>query len=279
MLRGIGLLCILSVLPMLYWALLPWVDSEYARFAATNWRPLLSPLHTLVSLGLGSGAVFGIPRLLRANPYQQMLACFAVAFIGALYVPAHPWRSHIFYLSPVLVIAALAAWWPVFLRLRRGLRWILAVSLLVAATASIPYYYARYVSGLAHFGPPTYLTSGDVTAIQWIADQPGTDVVLARPDLSLWVASRGHHRVVVGNFYWTHEYGRRRAEVEAVFEDRADPRPLLRAEQVAWVLIDGDRGLPGWARGVEPAARFDQTVILRADRLLDHLESKQAQFQ
>ena len=110
MLRGIGWLGVFSALPMLYWAMLPWVDSEYARFAADNQRPLFSPLLTLVSLGLGSGAIIGIPRLLRANAYQQMLACFAMACILALYVPAHPWRSHIFYLSPVLVIGALAAW-------------------------------------------------------------------------------------------------------------------------------------------------------------------------
>jgi hypothetical protein len=227
---------------------------------------------TLVSLGLGSGAIIGIPRLLRANAYQQMLACFAVAFIVALYVPAHPWRSHIFYLSPVLVIGALAAWWPVLLRLHRGLRWILVGGLLAAAMISTPYYYARNIRGLTHFERPAYLTSGDVAAIQWIAEQPGTDVVLARADLSPWVASRGHHRVVVGNAYWTREYRRRRAEVEAIFEGGADPRPLLRAERVTWVLIDEDRGAPAWARGVEPAVRFDQTVVLRADRLLAHLE-------
>ena len=208
-----------------------------------------------------------------------MLACFAAAFIVTLYVPAHPWRSHIFYLSPVLVIAALAAWWPVLLQLRRGLRWILAGGLLAAATTSIPYYYARNVSGLAHLEPPTYLTSGDVAAIQWIADQPGTDVVLARRDLSPWVASRGHHRVVVGHYLWTKEYKRRRAEVEAIFEHGADPGPLLRAEQVAWVLIDEDRGAPAWARGVQPVARFDQTVVLRANKLLQHLEGEGAHFQ
>jgi len=278
MLKGVGWVGVFSALPMLYWAVLPWVDSEYARYVADTrlGRPLFSPLLTLVSLGLGSGAIIGIPRLLRANAYQQMLACLTVAVIVALYVPAHPWRSHIFLLSPVLVIGALAAWWPVFLRLRPGLCWILAGGLLAAATISIPYYYSRVVRGLAHRGPPTYLTSGDVGAIRWIAERPGTDVVLARWDVSPWIAARGHHRVVVGHYQWTNEYDRRRAEVQAIFEEGADPRPLLRAEQVAWVLIDEDRSTPAWARGVEPAARFDQTVILRADQLLEHLESEGA---
>jgi len=272
MLRGIAWLGVFSAVPILYWAVLPRVDSEYARFATANWRPLFSPLITLVSLGLGSGAIIGIPWLLRGNTYQQMLACFAGACIVALYIPTHPWRSHIFYLSPILVIAALAAWWPVLLRLRPGPRWVLSSGLLAAAIISTPYYYARNISGLARFERPAYLTSGDVAAIQWIANQPGIDVVLARPDLNPWVASRGHHRVVVGHYLWTHEYERRRAEVQAIFEDGADPRPLLRADQVAWILVDEDRGAPAWAQGIEPAVRFDQTVVLRADRLLEHLE-------
>jgi hypothetical protein len=276
-LRGIAWLAVFS-LPMLYWAVLPRIDSEFARFAAANWRPLFSPLITLVSLGLGSGAIIGIPWLLRGNAYQQMLACFAAGYIVALCIPTHPWRSHIFYLSPVLVIAALAAWWPVLLRLRPGPRWILSSGLLAAAMISTPYYYARNINGLAHFGRPAYLTSGDVAAIQWIANQPGTEVVLARPDLSPWIASRGHHRVLVGHYLWTHEYQRRRAEVEAIFEDAADPRPLLRAEQVTWILIDEDRGTPAWARGIEPAVRFDQTVVLRADRLLEHLAREEEPY-
>src|SRR4029453_10129542 len=184
----------------------------------------------------------------------------------------HPWRSHIFYLSPVLVIAALAAWWPVLQRLQSGPRRILSCGLMGAAMISTPYYYARNVSGVVHFGRPAYLTSGDVAAIQWSANQPGTDVVLARPDLSPWIASRGRHRVLVGHYLWTHDYRRRRAEVEAIFDDGADPRTLLRAEQVAWVVIDEDRGTPAWAQGIDPVVRFHQTVVLRADRLLEHLE-------
>jgi hypothetical protein len=279
MLIGLGQFALLSGLPMLYWAVLPLLDGEYAHFAAANRRPVFSPQLTLVSLGLGSGAIIGIPRLLRANAYQQMLACFAAAFIVALYIPAHPWRSHIFYLSPVLVIGALVAWWPVLLRVRPGLRWVLASGLLAAAMVSIPYYYSRNITALSQLGKPAYLTTGDVAAIKWVADQPGTDVVLARRDVSPWVASRGHHRVVVGHYLWTKEYKRRRAEIEAIFEHGADPRPLLRAEQVAWIFIDEDRGSPAWARGVQPVARFDQTVILRAKKLLEHLEVEGAHFQ
>jgi hypothetical protein len=128
------------------------------------------------------------------------------------------------------------------------------------ATTSTPFYYARKIRDMIHFAPPAYLTSGDVSAIKWIDDQSGTGVVLARWDLSPFVASRGHHRVVVGHWLWTHRYPQRRKEVEAVFDNGADPRSLLQIEHVAWVLIDEDRGVPAWAAGVEPAAHFDQTV-------------------
>jgi hypothetical protein len=263
---GLSWLFFFSGIPMLYWAVLPRIDSEYARFAGSNWSPLLSLPCVLVTVGLGLGAIVGLPRLLRGNSYQQMLACFTLAFMTALYVPAHPWRSHIFYLSPVLIIAAFAAWSPGMLEFSRR-HWILAGSVLMAITASNLYYYARNVRGLFTFGPPTYLTTGDMAAIRWVAACPETDVVLARWDLSPWVASRGHHRVIVGHFLWTHEYRRRRAVVERIFNIGADPRPLIRRDHVKWILIDGDRGVPSWAQGVSPAVRFDRTFVLRADDL------------
>jgi hypothetical protein len=272
-LKGIGWLCVWSGPPMMYWALLPHIDSEYARFAAANRQPLFSIPAVLVCLGLSVGAIVGIPRLLRANAYQQVLGCFAAAFVIAFTIPAHPWRAHLFMLSPILMIGALAAWWPLFLRLQRGPRWILIGSFLAASILGDSYYYARKVRILFQLVPPVYISSGDVAAIQWIANQPGIDVVLARYDLSPFVASRGHHRVLVGQWLWTHQYERRRAEVAAVFENGADPRSLLKTERVAWVLIDGDRGVPAWAEGVEPAARFGETFVLRADWLIEHLES------
>jgi hypothetical protein len=275
MLKGIVWLGVWSGPPMMYWVLLPYLDPEYARFAALNHIGLFSIPVTLVSVGLGVGAIIGIPWLLRGNAYQQMLACFTVAFVVALSLPAQPWRAHLLNLSPVLIIATLAAWWPALSRLRRGLRWILVAGFLLAATLSVPRYIRHELAALVHFAPPQYISTGDVAAIQWIADRRGTDVVLARPDLSLFVAARGHHRVVVGHGFWTHQYEKRLAEVDAVFENGADPRSLIsliKHEQVAWVLIDGDRGVPAWASGVDPAARFDQTLIFRADRLLEHLE-------
>jgi hypothetical protein len=223
----------------------------------------------LVSLGLGVGAIVGIPRLLRGNTYRQMLACFSVAFCIALYTPAHPYRTHLFLLSPVLVIAALAAWWPILLCLSWFHRWILAGALLAAATISAPFYSVYLFKSLVIFVPPAYITSGDVAAIEWIAKQQGTDVVLARQDLSPLLASRGHHRVLVGHWLWTNQYQQRKAEVETIFKNGADPASLLRKEKVVWVLIDEDRGTPGWATGVTPVVRFDQTIVLGADKLLE----------
>ena len=276
MLKGIVWLVICSGLPMTYWALLPRIDVEYARISAANYAPLFSIPFVFVNLGLSIGAIVGIPRLLRGNAYQQMLACFTAAFVLALYFPAQPWRPHLFLFTPVLAIAAFAAWSPIFLRLRAWPRWIVIGSLFTAAMISTPWYFYWKIKDMVRFAPPTYITAGDDAAIQWIANKPGNEVVLARADLSPFVASRGHHRVLVGHYLWTHEYRRRRAEVDAVFENGLDPRSLLTTEKIAWVLIDGDRGVPAWATGVEPAARFDQTVVLRADQLIQHLENTAA---
>ena len=265
--KGLGWLALCSV-PMLYWAILPRLDSEYARFAASNRLPLFSPVVTVASLGLGSFAFLGALRLLRGNAHSQILAAFAVALLIALYIPAHPWRSHLFYLSPILVIAAIGAWWPSLLRLRPALRWVLTAGLLGAAFLGTPNYYRRHATVL-QFWPPTYLTTGDVAGIEWIARQPGTDVVLARSDLSPWIAARGNHCVLVGYWLWTHDYGRRRTEVDDVFRTGAEPRALLRSESVRWVFIDGDRGVPEWTRGIEPVARFDHTAIFSADSFFE----------
>jgi hypothetical protein len=276
-LKGIGWLGVWSGLPMIYWLVLPHIDAEYARFAAVNLQGLFSIRVVLVSLGLGVGAIIGIPRLLRGSNYQQMLACFSIAFCVALYVPAHPFRTHLFMLSPVLVITALAAWWSMFLRLRPFPRWILASTLVAAATISALVCYTRNLKSLVHIAPPAYITSGDVAAIDWFAKQQGAEVVLARWDLSPLVASRGHHRVVVGHWAWTHQYESRRAEVMKIFENGADPQSLLnllKKEQVTWVLLDEDRGVPTWATGVKPVVRFDQTVVLRADQLLEQLNKE-----
>src|SRR5581483_7101373 len=133
--------------------------------------PVLSPAAVLASLGLGTGALIGAPRLLRGNCYQQLLACFTVAFVTMLYLPAHPWRPHLFYLSPVLVLAALAAWWPLLAQLPRETRWIVTGGTLAAATISIPFYWPSTTLHPGPAGPPWYLVQDDVAAIQWLADQ------------------------------------------------------------------------------------------------------------
>ena len=64
------------------------------------------------------------------------------------------------------------------------------------------------------------------------------------------------------------------ADVARIFETEVDPRSLLEEEHVEWVLVDEERGVPAWAASVKPAVRFDRTVVLRADQLLDHLRKE-----
>jgi hypothetical protein len=268
-LAGLVWFLALAAAPVLYWTALPHLDAEFARFASLNWRPLYSPAVVLVTMGLGVGAIIGIPRLLRGNAHQQMLACFTIAWLIAIYVPSHAWRSHLFYLSPILVIGSIAAWWPVLRDVPRRLGPPVAAALVAAAAVSLPYYYSRNLVGMFSFERPVYLTDGDVDAIQWIATQPNEDVVLAPSNLSPWIAARAHHRVLVGHYLWTHEYNARRREVDAIFDAGANPQPVLKAARVRWIVLDTDRGVPAWARNITPAARFGSTTILLASAVLD----------
>jgi hypothetical protein len=85
---------------------------------------------------------------------------------------------------------------------------------------------------------------------------------------------RSDHHVLIGHGFWTHQYDRRLAAVQRVFDEGADPVPLVRDENVTWILIAAETPAPGWAEGVEPAARFGATRVLQADALLQHLSDK-----
>jgi hypothetical protein len=268
-LKGLVWFGSLSLAPGIYYAVvLPRIDPEYDRFSRLNHLPVPGVTTTVVSLGLGFAAIVGIPRLVRGNRAQQLLGCFALALIVALYIPQHPWRSHLMSLSPLLVLGALAAWWPLLSAWDRRLK-LVVVTIVVALTLpSIAYYERLNVRGIENVEPPAYLTSGDVAAMGWLNRKPGDGVVLARSDISPWVAVRSGHRVVVGQYLWTHNFSERQREVDAVFGLGKDPRSLLEGLKVQWILIDGARGVPSWAVGVRPAALFGATRVLRAADVL-----------
>jgi hypothetical protein len=267
-LKGLAWFVGLSFAPFLYYGVvLPHIDPEYARFARLNHMPLLHLKTAVVSLGLGVAAILGIPRLVRGNRAQQLLGCLALAILIALYIPQYPWRIHLLGLSPLLVLGALAAWWPVVNRLDWRVKVPAGAVVLAVALSSALYYEHLNVRGITKVQPPIYLTSGDVAATRWLDRQPGDSVVLARSDISPWVAVLSGKRVIVGQYLWTHDFNDRQREVNAVF-DGSSPRSLLETLNVKWVLVDGDRGVPDWAVGVQPAAQFGATRILRAADVL-----------
>jgi hypothetical protein len=263
-----------AVLPAAYWLLLPRVDPEFAHFQSINRTPLFSPAAVVLNFGLASGALLGLPRLLRGNRTQQVLGCFTIAVMVALFTPDHPWRSHLYYLSPVLVIAALAAWWPVVGRLRGAWRWLVVAALLPPSLGGDPYYYTRYLSALTSAGPPVFMPYGDQEAIRWLGQQTDDGVVLAPAYVSPWVAARTQHHVLVGHGLWTHDYYRRLDELRRVFDEGADPAPVMRQENIGWILITTQTPAPAWADGIEPAVRFGATRVLQADALLQHVSTK-----
>ena len=267
-LPGLTWFTVLPLAPLLYYgAVLPKVDPEFERFSRLNYVPIFGLGGLLTSLGLGVATLIGVPRLLRGNETQQVLACTAVAVVVALYLPRHPDRSHILYLGPVLVIGAFAAWWPE-LQARPVGRWhVLAAIAVAAALVSAPYYYRFRVEALVHRSAPAFLTSGDRAAFSWLARQHDGGVVLARTDIGPWVAARGRHRVIAGHYLWTHDWSRRSKEVDAVFDESADPRPLIRRFGVRWIVVDTERGTPRWSRGISPERRFGSTLVLAGRQL------------
>jgi hypothetical protein len=269
LLKGLVWFGLLSLPPTLYYALLPHYDPEFAHFARLNHRPLPTLTTTIVSLGFAAGAVIGVPRLVRGNRTQQLLGCLAVAVVVAVYIPQHPWRSHLFYLTPPLVVGALAAWWPVVQRWRWRPKRLIIAAALAAALTSTPYNYVHAVRAVQDVAPPQYLAADDVAAIDWLDRRPGMSVVLAASDISPWVAARAGHRVLVGHYLWTHDYRRRRDQVDAVFHGRRSPRSLIAAFRVRWILLDARRKVPAWAQGVKPVARFNQASVLRAADVLE----------
>jgi hypothetical protein len=271
-LRRLAWLAGWTALPLAYWVCLPFVDAEFASFEAANRPALFSIDAVLLNLGLASGALVGVPRLLRGNAYQQTLAWFSVSTLIALFTPGHPWRSHLYYFSPVLVIAACAAWWPALAPLASARRRLLVAFLGALCLAGIPFYYARYISSLLRPSPPAYLAQGDLDAARWLASHDGASAVLARGYVSPWVAARGHHHVLIGHALWTHQYLRRVAEVEAAFASGLELRSVLLAEHVAWVLVDGDNPPPSWTQGIEPTLRFGSASLFSADALLEAVQ-------
>jgi hypothetical protein len=252
----------LSALPMLYYAVLPHIDADFGHFASGNYLPILSPVEVVVNLGLGLGAYLGLRRLLAGSRAAQAIGCVAIALAVSLYTPRYPWRSHLFYLVPILVVGAGVAWWPQLRRWPAIARYSIVVAV-IASIASLPYYYRSNVTGVLDVRAPAYLTIGDVQAIQWLAHHDGDDVVLARSDVSPWIAAWARHRVLVGHYLWTYDYAQRKAEVDRVFAGR-DPATLITQFDVRWILIDANRPVPSWARGVAPVKRFGTAVILRA---------------
>ena len=114
---------------------------------------------------------------------------------------------------------------------------------------------------------PISLDEGQRAAFAWLARRHDDGVVLARRDISPWVAAKASHRVLVGHYLWTHDWKERGLEVDAIFDVGVNPLPVIRRFGVTWVLIDGERGVPAWIRGARPVARFGKTEIFSAGAL------------
>ena len=74
-----------------------------------------------------------------------------------------------------------------------------------------PFYVVRAAASVSKHRHPEYVTRGEADAIDWLADRADGSVVLAPSGTGPWVAAWGGARTLVGHYFWTHEYDRRRA--------------------------------------------------------------------
>jgi hypothetical protein len=253
-----------AAIPSVYYAMLPHVDGEFARFQRLNHQPLMSPKVFVAGFAIGLVAVLLAPLLLRGNPCRRALGVLALVVLVMLFVPQYPWRSHLLHFTPFLFLAAAAGLAGLRDRLRDGAvrRALLplAITVIAVLVVATPYHLWRAADAAASQRPPEYVDRDVAHALDWLAGHGGDATVLAPSGVGPWVAAWGGHHTIVGHYFWTRHYAANRRAVDAVYRG-GDPARLIRRYDVRYVIVDRRRP-PAWAARLHPTARFGHTLVL-----------------
>jgi hypothetical protein len=122
-----------------------------------------------------------------------------------------------------------------------------------ALTMSNAVVYLAVLAGVLARAPEYFFSPDEAAALDWLAAQARGAVVLAGPDLSLFLPVRTDARVVYGHDFETVDAARQKRAALAFFAGDAAPQPFLDERRIDLVVagpreaaLGGPPELPGW---------------------------------
>lgn len=222
--------------PMLYEALLPRLDADWARFAEQNtaihapaWMLVaaLVPLVAVALLGVGAAPRDDGGRMLLLWPPAGLAVYFATGQF-----PYHALQGL------TIPLAVLAVWGVARIRLPAAAAVAgLAVLTLPGAAFALDTFGDSRVAGVA----PYVLHPDEAAALAHLEAAPQDGGVLAQAYLGMTVPARTGRDTWLGHFPWTPDHARRTAVADALFAGRlsaSEARALVRRARPAYLLSD-----------------------------------------
>ncbi len=235
---GIGLIipALGAALPLAYYYVLGHTDPAWQLAAHYEMIPRLGPLALLLGFGpLALVAAVGL-RAPGDSVFEQSLllwivAAFTTYFVNDAFAP-HALQG----LGFPLVVLAVRGWRRLRIPAVLG---VLAV--LVCTVPGLAYEGRKFVRAARSHAVQYYLPAGDERALQWIAGRAPAGGVLTPAPFAVAVPSQTGRNVWVGHGYWSRDYFKRKAEVNALFrghEARAAARDFVTATGARLLLAD-----------------------------------------
>ncbi|MEA2210767.1 MAG: hypothetical protein QOF83_715 [Solirubrobacteraceae bacterium] len=235
---GIGLVipAVAAGLPLAYYYLLGHTDPAWQLASHYELIPRLGPAALLLGFGpLVLVAAFGL-RDPGESAFEQLLilwivATFVTYFVNDAFAP-HALQG----LSFPLAVLIVRGW-----RRLRIPALLAPLALLICTVPGLAYQGRKFVRAARSHAVQYYLPAGDAAALGWIAQHGPPGGVLAPAPFAVTVPSQTGRNVWVGHGYWSRNYFRRKAQVNALFaghERRAAAQRFVIATRARLLLAD-----------------------------------------
>lgn len=237
--RNVALLPIAaaSLAPLLYLKILTWTDPSWELAAASSQYPRIPAVPLLLTIApLAVFSLLGLPRRWPRSDGDRMLLLWPLAAAVIYFVndqfPVHALGG----LSLPLAVLAVRGWARV--RERVPVPAVAGAAVVAALTVPGVLNPIEPLKLAIRLGTPLYqLTDREHDAMSYLRDAPDGGV-LARPQLSLSVASFTGHPVWAGHGKWTPDSEVRAGEADAFFDGGGDAPAFVRRAGVRYVLAD-----------------------------------------